>query len=209
VTLPFQAALGAAIEAVAPGVKAHFLQQPGTCRYRGTMRRVWRRSGWRGWLAGPVLRIGSWTDTLFANTGTDVPFELENIVTARPDGRTTMGWTRTFHFREGTRRFHGLMLFSTERGSIVDWLGKTHHLEVELHPRIEEGAIFIDSGRQWLKVGPVRVPVPRWLAGRARIHEWDLPDGSLGIRVTIDNPLLGEFFGYEGSFARVEDPVAE
>ena len=53
--LPFQAALGDALALAAPKVREHFLQQPGTRRYRGTMRRVWRREDWRGWLAAPFL----------------------------------------------------------------------------------------------------------------------------------------------------------
>src|SRR5205814_1962993 len=119
--LPFEQALGTAIEGAAPAVKEHFLQPPGTQRYRGVMRRVWRCGGWRGLLVGPFLWIGSLTDKLFVNTGTDVPFELENTVTSLPDGRTEMSWSRTFHFSEGTRRFEGIMRFDPKRGVIVDW----------------------------------------------------------------------------------------
>jgi hypothetical protein len=48
---------------------------------------------------------------------------------------------------------------------IVDWLGKLRHLEVELHVRVEEGAVCLTSGRQWMRLGRLRVPLPRWLAG--------------------------------------------
>ena len=102
--LPFAAALGPAIEAASPRVKEHFLQPPGTRRYRGTMHRVWRRSGWRGRVVASFLGKIRWLDTLSAHTGTDVPFELENTVTPLPDGRAAMTWSRTYHFPEGTRR---------------------------------------------------------------------------------------------------------
>jgi hypothetical protein len=200
---PFEAALGAAAEAAAPAVKAHFLQASGTRRYQGVMRRVWRRGGWQGRAAGPFLWLGNWTDLLFANTGTDVPFELEHTIVDLPDGRSTMTWARTFHFREGLRHFHGVMTYEPERSAIVDWLGKRGHVEVELHPRIEQGAITILSGRQWLKLGRFRAPIPALLAGGACIREWEEPDGSLGVCVTISNPILGEFFGYEGVFREV------
>lgn len=202
--LPFQAALGTALEGATPRVREHFLQPPGTCRYRGVMRRVWRRAGWRGRLPAPLLRFGSLHGKLFADTGADVPFELENRVTALPDGRATMTWLRTFHFPSGTRQFHGIMLFEPARGVIVDWLGKARQLEVELHPQVERGAVTLRSGRQWVCLGPLRLPFPDWIAGRAHVREWEEPDGSLAVRVTIDNPLLGEFFGYEGSFRLVE-----
>jgi Domain of unknown function (DUF4166) len=198
--LPFQGALGPAIESAAPGIRERFLQPSGTRRYRGAMRRIWRREGWQGRAAGAFLWLGSRAETLFADTGADIPFELENSVTRLADGRAAMTWVRAFHFPRGTRRFSATMVYDPARGAIVDWLGRRGHLEVELHPRVEEGGIAIDSGRQRLRLGRWWLPLPGWLAGRARIREWQEPDGSFGIRVTVSNPLLGDFFGYEGTF---------
>ena len=49
---PFEWALGESIHALAPRVKEHVLQSPGTVVvYRGRMR-VWRDGGRRGWFAG-------------------------------------------------------------------------------------------------------------------------------------------------------------
>ena len=198
--LPFQAALGPALEEASPRVREHFLQAPGTRRYRGAMRRVWRRAGWQGRLAAPLLWWGSRRGKLFLDTGADVPFELENCVTPLPDGRATMTWLRTFHFPAGTRRLSGIMRFEPVRGVIVEWLGKGRHLEVELHPRVEDGAVTLCSGRQSLRFGRLRIPISSWLAGRAQVREWEGPDGTFEVSVTISNPLLGEFFGYEGFF---------
>ena len=36
--------------------------------------------------------------------------------------------------------------------------------------------------------------------GRAQVREWEGPEGTFEVSVTISNPLLGEFFGYEGFF---------
>jgi len=58
VSRPFEWALGESINALAPGVKEHVLQSPGTIVvYRGRMR-VWRDGGWRGKIAGGLMRIG-------------------------------------------------------------------------------------------------------------------------------------------------------
>jgi hypothetical protein len=198
--LPFQGALGSTIDEAAPAIRERFLQPEGTRRFRGVMRRVWRRPGWRGRAASLVLWLGSRAETLFADTGTDVPFEMENRVLCLPDGRAAMTWERAFHFPRGTRRFSATMVFDPARGAIVDELGKNGHLEVELHPRVEEGGMVIESGRQRLRLGGGWLPLPAWLAGRACIREWPQSDGSLGIRVTVSNPLLGDFFGYEGTF---------
>ena len=210
ILLPFHAALGPSIEKAAPAVKEHFLQSSGTRRFQGVMRRVWRRRGWRGWVAWPFLKIGQWTGNLFADTGTDIRFELENRVTPLPDGRATMSWNRTFYFPSGTRRFNALMVFDIEREVIIDRLGKSGHLEVDLYPQIREGAMMIQSGRQSLRIGPLRIPIPGWFTGRASVREWQEADGSFGISVTVHNPLLGDFFGYEGSFTEAtrSDPSA-
>jgi hypothetical protein len=202
--LPFQEALGTAIEAVAPAVGEHFLQPSGTRRYRGVMRRVWRRTGWRGLAASPLLWLGSWTDTLFAETGNDVPFELDHTVTLGADGRAAMRWSRTFHFPRCRRCFEGLMRYEPGRGVVVERLGRRLPIEVELHAQVDQGAILLVSGRQQFCRGRLHLPIPRWLAGGAEIREWEEPDGSLGVCVTVSNPLLGAFFGYEGWFRKVE-----
>lgn len=202
--LPFEAALGPGVAQASPRVREHFLQPPGTRRYRGRMTRVWRARGWRGLVSAPVLWLGSRAHLLFSETGEDVAFELENVVTAHPDGRARMTWTRTFRFPRATHVFHAVMVHDPERGLIDDRLGRRGLLEVELAPRVEHGGVVVDSRRQWLRLGRLRVPLPAWLAGHARIHEWEDAQGRLAIRVTVSNPLLGAFFGYEGSFERVE-----
>ncbi|MFL5735254.1 MAG: DUF4166 domain-containing protein [Chloroflexia bacterium] len=198
---PFIDALGQDLDRASSGVKQHFSQSEGVHLYRGTMRNVWRRDGWQGLLARPFLWLGSLSDNLFPETGTDVPFELENSISDLPDGRTAMRWSRTFYFKHITRRFYACMVFDAEKGVIVDLLGKDGKLEVELCPRIEHGSLCITSRRQWMKLGPLQLRVPPWFAGEAHVREWDEPGGTFGISVTIHNPLLGPFFGYQGTFA--------
>jgi hypothetical protein len=203
--LIFQAALGPAIDATSPGVREHFLQPPGVRHYRGVMRKVWRRDGARGLLAALFLRAGSLTGTLFSDTGEDVGFLLENEVTLLDDGWTRMRWSRTFYFPQGIRKFDAVMRFDEARNVIVDHFGKRGRMEVDLHPRVEQGAMVIESGRQIVRLGWLRVPMPRLFSAQARIREWEEGDGKFRISVTLHNPLLGDFFGYEGSFARAAD----
>jgi hypothetical protein len=202
--VPFGPALGAAFEALPPRLREHFLQPPGTCRYRGVMRRVWRRGGWQGALLRPVLWLASFSDKLLAQTGENVPFEMEHTVTPLPDGRATMTFDRQFHFPGRTRRFSALWVLDPAAEKILDLLGKDRRLEVELDLEVEEGIVMVRSGRQWVRLGPLRLHRPVWLSGLAEVREWERADGDLEVCVTISNPLLGAFFGYEGSFARVE-----
>ena len=203
ILLPFQAELGAAVESAAPLVQEHFLQSDGTRRYSGTMTRVWRCKGWKGAVARPFLWFASLSKTLFAETGVNVPFELENTVTTQADGRATMSWIRTFRFPRRTRQFPARMCYNPDRRVIVDLLGRGSHLEVELHASIDNGAVVVESGRQWLCIGRWRIAIPRCLRGNAHAREWQVSDDTLGICVTISNPLVGEFFGYEGTFSEV------
>jgi hypothetical protein len=206
---PFELVLGSAVTDLSPIVKDHFLQSSGTRRYQGVMNRVWRRKGWQGWLAAIFLKIGSLTQTLFADTGADVPFELVNKVDYLPDGRMSMTWTRTFRFPTVIRKFDAVMLFDPKYEAIVDQLGKTRHLEAILHPHIDGNAMVLVSGLQWLRLGLLRVRVPSILAGRATVREWQQDNDKFGISVTIHNPLLGVFFGYEGSFKLVRNTGSE
>ncbi len=205
---PFQAELGVAVESVAPLVRKHFLQSDGTRRYSGTMTRVWRRGGLKGALARPLLWIASLSRTLFAETGVNVPFELENTVTAQSDGRATMSWIRTFRFPHRTRQFPASMCYDPDRRAIVDLLGRGSYLEVELHASVDDAAVVVESGRQWVGLGGWRIAIPGCLRGNAHAREWQVSDDTLGVCVTISNPLIGEFFGYEGTFSEVSnDPT--
>lgn len=207
-TLPFAAALGPAAERLDPIVRRQFLLPPGRWRCRGVMRRVWRRGGWAGALSGPFLWLASLTDQLFPDTGVDVPFEMINEVGVRRDGRVSMTWKRTFDFGRRRRTFDELLVFDEKRGLVVVRVGRTRHLESELHVRIEGSGIAITSGRQWLRLGPVRIPLPELIVGRAAVRSWRPREGRLAISVTIHNTILGDFAGYEGEFDARFEPWA-
>lgn len=199
---PFVHALGAALDALPAPLRDHFrLSAPGG-RYHGRMERIWRRRGLVGLLVRPALALLARLDLLFPETGRDVPFELVNQV----DHQGTMRWLRRFHLPGRVRQFDAVMLWDPVRGCIVDLLGRDGRLAVDLHVRVEDGALHLTSGRQWLRLGRWRIPLPAWLAGRARVREWAAGDGGLAIEVRVDNPLLGEVFGYTGRFRAAADP---
>jgi hypothetical protein len=201
---PFEWALGESINALAPRVKEHVLQSPGTVVvYRGRMR-VWRDGGRRGKIAGWLMRIGVFASFLFPETGDEVDFELKHVVTKHEDGSLSMSWVRTFQFSGVKRKFNAMMCFHRQNGPIINWHGCWGLLEVELCPRVEGDAIVVISGREWLTLGFLRVPLPKRLMGRPLVREWQERDGSLHIRVEIHNTLLGHFFGYEGTYSKVE-----
>ena len=197
---PFILALGDRIQQLPASVRTHFAMGEGTRHYQGIMTQVWRRGGIQGALAALFLRLAGAANMLFPETGRNVPFSLSHRVTRHSDGTATMVWSRRFCFPTRIRRFDAVMKYSAERGCIVDWLGTKGRLEIELHPEVTEGTLEIRSGKQWLRLGRAKIPLPRWIAGTATIREWANDDETQSISVSLDNPLLGEFFGYEGSF---------
>ena len=203
VSRPFEWALGELINALAPLVKEHVLQLPGTIVvYRGRVR-VWRDGGWRGKIASLLLRIGVFGRFLFPETGDDVDFEVKHVVTSHEDGSLSMSWMRTYQFSGVQREFIAMMRFHRENGPIINWHGCRGLLQVELVASVEGSAIVVVSRREWLTLGFLRIPLPKWLMGRPYVREWQEPDGALHIRVEIYNTLLGHFWGYEGTYSRV------
>jgi hypothetical protein len=139
---------------------------------------------------------------MFPETGEDVEFEMRHRVESHPDGSLSMTWLRTFRFAGIRRRFDAVMRFHDDRRAVVDWIGGLGLLQVELFPRVVDGAIVVTSGREWVRLGRFGIPIPGWFQGRPQVREWQEPDGTLRIRVEIHNPILGHFFGYEGSYRR-------
>jgi len=191
---PFVAILGPALDNVAPAVRAHLTQSAGTRRYRGTLRALWRRGGWPGRIVAAAFRLASWSEIIKPLDSPNLPFEMENRIVTRPDGTTAMIWQRTIYFRQGARRFVGEIVLAPGRNSLVDEHGL---LQVELLPRVVGGTVTMDSGRQWLVLGRLRLRLPHRLSGPAAIREWAEPDGRIGLRLSISNPLLGDYLGYE------------
>ena len=52
----------------------------------------------------------------------DVPFTIQNYAYTDPLGRETVTWVRTFTAHK-TRRFDAYMIYSEQRGCIVDYVG--------------------------------------------------------------------------------------
>jgi len=204
ISRPFEWALGESIHALSPRVKEHVLQAPGTVVvYRGRMR-VWRDGGRRGKFAGWLLRLGIFANFMFPETGEEVDFQMKHVVTKHDDGSLSMSWIRTFGFSGLNREFHAMMHFYEQNGPIINWRGCWGLLEVELCPRVEGNEIIVVSAREWVTLGPLRIPLPNWLKGKPLVREWQEPDGALHIRVEVHNALLGHFFGYDGIYSKVE-----
>lgn len=127
------------------------------------------------------------------STGIDVPVKL--VVTPHEDGER---WDRTF----------GQTPFVTEQrageGFMIERIGPT---EVSYHLEVAGGALYYRHTGTALRVGPIRLPFPRWLAPHITARESAMPDEkSTHISVKVTLPLIGLLVSYKG-YIEIKDEV--
>ncbi|GAB3451023.1 DUF4166 domain-containing protein [Streptomonospora sediminis] len=206
----FVRAMGSDFDRLHPQLQRRFsvgLADGRACVGRGVMHRIWHGPGW----IRPFLAVGALRNILVPEAGENVGFTIENVPYRDSFGREALTFARTFAFARRLRRFDATMVYSSQRGCIVDYLGTHQHLATDLHARAdEEGALVIESGPVRLREGPVDAGVPGAVSGRARVREsYDPAQGCFGISVRVDNPVVGPLFGYEGWFRASYTDAAE
>jgi hypothetical protein len=104
------------------------------------------------------------------------------------------------HFEYWHRTFGG-RAFVTEqrdggRGMLAERAGP---LEILFRVGELNGALVYRSARAALRLGPVRLPLPRTLAPRVDAHERGAPGGGgVSVYVCADAPLVGTLIAYKG-----------
>jgi hypothetical protein len=199
-TSVFEQALGDDFDRLHPRLQRRFGvdgQRDQGCIGTGTMDRVWRG----GAFTAPFLLAGTLRHILFPETGTNIPFTIENYAYRDTYDRPTLTFVRTFQVRpHRRRRFDATMVYHPGRDVVVDYLGTTQHLAVDLDVSADDrGGLRIRSGAQIFRGG---VRCPGLVMGEAEVREsWDERAGRFDIRVTVTNRRFGPLFGYHGSFA--------
>jgi hypothetical protein len=167
------------------------------CVGRGVMEEIWKGR----FYTLPFLWVGTWRRIMFPETGRDIPFTIENYAYVDSFGRETVTWVRTFESCR-RRRFDATMIYSEERGRIVDYLGSHQHLAVDIDLSVDpEGGLRLRSGGQRFREGFIDFRFPMFFSGVAEVREWfDERDGRFRIQVDVRNRTWGRLFGYRGSF---------
>jgi hypothetical protein len=165
-----------------------------------------------GWahLGEPVQRLHTGTSTLYGagkftvrrgesgparllaglmrlpSAGNDVHVKL--VITPHESGER---WHRTF----------GPVPFITEQragedGLMLERIGPT---EVRYRLEVAGGALYYRHTGTALRLGPIRLPLPRWLAPHITARESAMPDEkSTHISVKVTLPLIGLLVSYKG-----------
>lgn len=162
----------------------------------------------RGALALPALYAMTTRDMLFPERGEAVPFTVTTVGYRDEAGREALTTSRQFRF-DGTRReFVSLTVWDAEHGRLLDFLGRGGLLASELHPRVENGALVVEGGRQWLHVGGRYLPVPGPLGASVVVRDrYDEADERFEVTATIESALAGHILGYRGTFTQEREPM--
>jgi hypothetical protein len=196
----YQRALGADFERLHPQIQRRFgfSSSDGLASIgRGVMEQVWHGRPY----TLPFLYVGTWRRIMFPEYGRDVPFTIENYAYVDLFGRETVTWLRTFRARR-VRRFDAYMIYSEQRGRIVDYLGSHQHLAVDIDLAVDErGGLHLRSGEQRFYEGRIGFRFPMFFSGVADVHEWfDDRTQLFRIDARVSNQRWGPLFGYRGHF---------
>ncbi|WP_394618670.1 DUF4166 domain-containing protein [Lentzea sp. JNUCC 0626] len=195
----FQRALGSDFDRLHPQLRRRFgfgSEDGIACVGTGVMERVWHGRGF----TRPFLWLGAQRHILLPSRGSDVPFTIQNYPYRDSLGRETVTFVRTFVF-DRPQRWDATMIYSPERGCVVDYLGTHQHVSVDLHMSVVDGALVIRSGEQRFHEGPLHFRIPSWVTGAAEVREsYDEKVGRFRIDVEVSNRRFGPLFGYSGTF---------
>jgi hypothetical protein len=107
-------------------------------------------------------------------------------------------WERSFKGRRLTTR-----QYATRDGLLAERFGL---LELRFALEVDDGALVYLQGRASIRLGPVRLNLPRWLAPRVSGRE-EAAGQQSRVQIEVDLPFAGRLILYEGLLC-VEDERA-
>ncbi|MBF4601108.1 DUF4166 domain-containing protein [Frigoribacterium sp. VKM Ac-1396] len=194
---PYEAAMGDELDRLHPRLRPYFSAVPAGSvgRGRGTFTVVGTPRRWL-W---PALWVLGRQGVLFAVDRRDVPFRVENRPSTTASGAVAVTAVRTFAFADGSR--HMVDEIMARGDGLEDHLGHRHRWSARLRATVVDGALTMVSTSTALRLGPVRLRVPRAVAPRVTLHEsFDESVGRQRVSVVLDSPTLGRLYEYTGHF---------
>lgn len=164
--------------------------------FDGNSDRVWHRPAWL-W---PFFWFLSLFNIIFPETGTNIPATMR--LTGRRDaqGQPYHNWDRTFRFAI-PRYFKAVMAYDQKRQCVVEHFTPMHLLSMVWDLRFTAPAhLEIITRTCTLNLGKLQIPLPRLLHPHVHVIEDALDDDTIQMSLTMSHPLLGDIFGYEGTY---------
>ncbi|PSP31858.1 DUF4166 domain-containing protein [Halobacteriales archaeon QH_10_67_22] len=162
----------------------------------------------RGTLAVPALYAMTTRNLLFPEHGEEVPFTVTTVGFRTENGHEALTTRRAFRFDGTRRRFDSLTVWDDENDRLLDFLGRGGHIASELHPRVENGALVVEGGRQWARLGGRYLSVPGPLGADIEVRDrYDEADERFHVTATVESALAGHILGYRGTFDQKTEPM--
>jgi len=157
----------------------------------------------RGAVALPVLYAMPARNLLFPESGEAVPFSVTTVGWRDPAGYEALTTRREFEFDGTVRQFDSTTVWDRDRERLFDFLGTGGMVVSELHPRVEDGALVVEGGEQWTRVGGRYLPTPGPLGVDVTVRDrYDEVDERFHVTATVESGLVGHILGYRGSFTQ-------
>jgi len=180
----------------------HSVDDPSRIVLEGTLQHVWHRPRW----LKPLFQILGQLHILVPDTGTEIPTTLEVIASRLPDGRPIHVWWRTMHFPT-VRHFPTTIVHDARRDRLIDLVGPRNAIHMVWRAKFTPPDTFtLDTDACGIYLfGRVRWLPPwfwPWVLGTVRfVQRADKLDiKRVEIELVISHPLLGDVFGYDGTF---------
>jgi len=165
---------------------------------KGVMKKIWNGNK----LAVFVLKILSKRNILFPRIGENIEYEIHNYPYKDKQNREVHSMNRVFYFSDEEQRFDGTALFSERKNHIVEYLGLDHSMIFEMGLMAEkDGAIKFTSGKQFIFMFGLKIPVLSFLRGDIELLEWyDDKEKKFYLDLKVVSKLFGPLFGFSGWF---------
>ena len=196
-TSPYRAVLGPAFDELHPRLRAYFDAIPDGSA--GTGRGVFDTVGTpRRWL-WPVLAVFGRAHVMFPVWERAVPFTVENVPVKSADGGPAVRAVRRFVLRGRVLDMRDEI--GVDGWMIVDRLGSPVLVEALFSARVIDGAIRLTSRRVAVRVGRLRIVVPRAVAPVVALTErYDDERDAQSVSVVVRVRLIGRVYPYGGTF---------
>jgi hypothetical protein len=157
----------------------------------------------RGTHVLPALYAMTTKNLLFPEAGHDIHFTVRTVGFRDEFGRAVLATIREFAFESKRRRFDSLTVWDADNERLLDFLGTDGFLVAELHPHVENGALVVETGRQWFRLSDRYVRVSGPLAVDVEVRDrYDATDERYHVTAVIENTLAGHVLSYRGAFTQ-------
>jgi len=186
----YERALGKDFADLQPDLRTYFGSIPSG--FEGAGFGTYSDAGLRLTALKPLFAVLGLRHIAFPDYGEDVPFTVRNV----PGSDGTLRATRRFHFPHATRTMVDSM--RVVDGRLVDRIGTAGEIEAEFELAVVDGRLCMVSRRLALRVLGIRFPLPQIMT--VTLQEEMREDGTQRVELRVTTPLLGEIYGYAGTF---------